>query len=130
MAKITIAGKAVVVTSTLKLEDIKTVGKYRPKALSVYGGEDGKEEVFAIKAGCNENFSKYGICFADETRDEKLATITMTTNYDGDDIDGFVADYFGAAIIYLNKLEETLPAVIEEIAAERASVMSNITVIA
>lgn len=130
MAKITIAGKAVVVTSTLKLEDIKTVGKYRPKALSVYGGEDGKEEVFAIKAGCNENFSKYGICFADETRDEKLATITMNIHYDGDDIEGFVADYLGTAIIYLNKLEETLPAVIEEIAAERASVMNNITVIA
>lgn len=130
MANITIAGKAVVITSTLKLEDIKTVGKYRPKALSVYGGEDGKEEIFAIKAGCSESVSQYGICFADETRDEKLATVTMTTNYDGDDIEGYVADRLGAAIVHLNKLEETLPAVIEEIAAERASVMSNITVIA
>ena len=31
-------------------------------------------------------------------------------------------------IINLNKLEEKLPAVLEEIAAEKATVMSNITV--
>ena len=130
MAKITIAGRAVVVTSTLKLEDIKTVEKYRPKALSVYGGEDGKEELFAVKAGGHECFTKYGICFADETRDDKLATITLTTDYEGNDVEAFIADTFGASIIYLNKIEETLPAVLEEIAAERASVMSNITVVA
>mgnify|MGYP007049942276 CR=1 FL=1 len=31
MAKITIAGDAAVVTSAMKLEDIKTIEKYRPK---------------------------------------------------------------------------------------------------
>ena len=34
----------------------------------------------------------------------------------------------GAAIINLNKLEEKLPTVLEEIAAEKANVLSNITV--
>ena len=42
MAKITIAGDAVVVTSALKLEDIKTIEKYRRNALVLKGGEDGK----------------------------------------------------------------------------------------
>ena len=43
MAKIVIAGDAVVVTSAMKLEDIKTIEKYRPKELVLKGGEDGKE---------------------------------------------------------------------------------------
>ena len=41
MAKIVIAGDAVVVTSAMKLEDIKTIEKYRPKELVLKGGEDG-----------------------------------------------------------------------------------------
>ena len=44
------------------------------------------------------------------------------------DIKEWVADRIGTAIINLNKLEEKLPAVLEEIAAEKAEVMSNITV--
>ena len=42
MAKIVIAGDAVVITSALKLEDIKTIAKYNPKALTLMGGEDGR----------------------------------------------------------------------------------------
>ena len=47
MAKITIAGDAAVVTSAMKLEDIKTIEKYRPKELVLKGGEDGKEPIFS-----------------------------------------------------------------------------------
>ena len=50
MAKIVIAGDAVIVTSTMKLEDIKTIAKYRPKALTLMGGEDGKEPIFAVRS--------------------------------------------------------------------------------
>ena len=38
MAKIVIAGDAVVVKSELKLEDIKTIEKYNAKALTLTGG--------------------------------------------------------------------------------------------
>ena len=99
MAKITIAGDAAVVTSAMKLEDIKTIEKYRPKELVLKGGEDGKEPIFAVG----------------------------TTNGAGD-VKDWVADRLGAAIISLNKLEEKLPAVLDEIAAEKANVLSNITV--
>lgn len=130
MAKVTIVGNAVVVTSTLKLEDIRIVGKYCPEALSVYEGKDNEKEVFAIRAGNDEAFSKYGICFAQETRDEnKYATITLAMDYNGDDVKEFVADRFGSMISNLNKLEETLPKIIEKIAAERSALMQNITVV-
>lgn len=48
MAKIVIAGDAVVVTSAIKLEDLRNIKKYRPAALILKGGEDGKEPIFAV----------------------------------------------------------------------------------
>ena len=84
MAKIVIAGDAIVVTSALKLEDIRAIEKYRPNELVLKGGEDGKEPIFAV---------------------------------------GTTA---GAGNI--NAVGAKLPTVLEEIAAEKAAVLSNITV--
>lgn len=131
MAKITITGDAVTVTSAMKLEDLKTIEKYRPKAMTLMGGEDGKEPIFRV---CTTNGSgdinAYGAAFSGETRDDaKLAYVTMFIGSDvAGDIKEFIADKIGGAIINLNKLEEQLPAVLAEIAAEKATVMENITV--
>lgn len=129
MAKISIAGQAVVVTSAMALEDIKTIKKYRPKALILKGGEDGKEPIFALSIG-EGKINPVGASFNQATRDEaKLATLTMTTNFDGEDIVAFVTDTLGGALMNLNKLEETLPAVLAEINAEKATIQQNITVV-
>ena len=129
MANIKITGQAIVVTSSMRLEDIKTIKKYRPGALVLKGGEDGKEPIFALGVG-EGRINSIGASFNQATRDDaKLATLTMTTTYDGDDIQGFVSDTLGAAIINLNKLEETLPAVLEEIEAEKACIAANISVV-
>lgn len=129
MAKISIAGQAVVVTSAMALEDIKTIKKYRPEALILKGGEDGKEPIFALGIG-EGKINQVGASFNKATRDEaKLATLTMTTNFDGEDIVAFVTDTLGGALMNLNKLEETLPAVLAEINAEKATIQQNITVV-
>ena len=44
------------------------------------------------------------------------------------DVKEWVADRVGGAIINLNKLEEKLPRVLEEISRQKADVMNNITV--
>ena len=117
MAKIVIAGDAVVITSALKLEDIRTIEKYRPKELVLKGGEG-----FG-------NINAVGASFGRESHDaEKLATITMCTNGVTGDVKDWVADHLGGAIINLNQLEAKLPAVLDAIAAQKAEVMSNITV--
>lgn len=130
MAKITIAGDAVVVTSAMKLEDLRTIAKYRPGALVLKGGEDGKEPIFAVSVtnGFGE-INKYGASFGSETNDDaKLASLTMTVNTKPDNIREYVADQLGAAITNLTKLEASLPEVIAEIAGEKAAVMDSITV--
>ena len=130
MAKIIIAGEAVVITSALKLEDIRKVEKYRPDALVLKGGEDGKEPIFRVGV-CNGTgkINKYGAEFGSETHDEeKFATITLVINGLEGDIREAVAESIGTAILNLNKLEETIPAVIAEIDAEKNAILGNITV--
>lgn len=131
MAKITIAGEAVIITSALKLEDIKKVQKYRPKELVLKGGEDGKEPIFRIAATSGSgDICAVGAEFGAESRDErKLATITMfMPGCNADNIKEFVADKLGAAMVNLKKLEDKLPAVLAEIDAEKAEIMANITI--
>lgn len=129
MANITIAGQAVVVTSSLKLEDIKKVEKYRPDALVLKGGKDGKEPIFALGAG-TASINDYGILFDRETRDDsKLATMTLTFSYDGDDIKEQVIDKIGGAIEHLKEFEKTLPDIVAEIDKKRDELMAEIDII-
>lgn len=132
MAKITVAGKAIVLTSSLRYEDIKLVEKHRPEALTVYGtGDDGKEPIFMLRAGEKDTINEFGISFSGETHEEKLASLTAFFPFiEGEDIRETVADMFGKALKHLEQLEASLPAIIEEIKSERAEIMSNIDIIA
>jgi hypothetical protein len=127
MSKTTIVGNAIVVTSSLKLEDLKKVAKYRPKALTLYEDE---EPVFVLKVGDDTGrIDKYGAVFAGKTSDpEGHATITMIYSNlaDGADIREEVAETFGYALLNLNKIEDSLPTVIEELANEHARILENI----
>ncbi len=131
MAKVTIAGKALVITSNLKLTDLETVKKYQPKALILMGGEDGKEPVFAVTAvrGSTGKIGTIGVEFGEETHDDaKLATMTLMVPGDVKDMKEYVADKYGAALMNLAKLETALPAVVDSIAASKKSIMDNINV--
>ena len=126
--KVTVAGDAIVITSTLPLEDIKTVAKYRPKELTLYGGEDGKEPLFAIGVGF-ESINQFGINFSTAARTEgKEAQITVSLPRDTKEPKDYISDTYGAALIALGKLEEKLPGVIAEIEAEKAAIQANIEI--
>ena len=137
MAKVVIAGEAVVVTSAVKLSDLRKIAKYRPDALVLKGGEDGKEPIFRVGV-CNGTgkINKYGAEFGSETHDDfrsegytrGLATITLVNGGLEGDIREAVAESLGCSILNLNKLEETFPAVLAEIDAEKDAILENITV--
>lgn len=130
-ASILIAGESIVITSALKLDDYKTVAKYRPNALQLKGGDGGDEVVFAVGITTKPrgSINKVGAEFGSEAHDGTgRATITLDLPQTAGDIKEAVAEYIGSAILDLNKLEAQLPAVIEEIDTERAVIMSNISV--
>ena len=131
MAKIKIVGDAVVVTSSHKKEDLLTIAKYRPEALTLMGGEEGKTPIFCIiaKESGKPSFDAHGAVFTGETRDEsKLATLTLTADDIKGDVKDWAADKYGTAIERLTALEATFPRVLEEIAAAKAKVIESITI--
>lgn len=136
MANVTIAGDAAVIKSSMKFEELKTIAKYRAKALTLMGGEDGKEEIFRVDVGCpgeSGNINKYGAVFNGESLDgQGYATLTMSIlgRPTDKDVKDYIADALGEALINLNALEAKLPAVLGEIAAQKEQVLANVSVIA
>ncbi len=129
MAKIVIAGDAVVVKSDLKLEDIKTIEKYQPKALTLMGGEEGKEPIFALGTTTGAgSINSVGASFGRADADGKAVVTMVMTGVPTEKAKDWVADTLGGAIINLNALEAKLPAVLSEITTQRATVMENISV--
>lgn len=132
MSKITIAGDAVAITSANTLEELKTIAKYRPKALRLMGGEDGKELQFAVlvREGAAGSINANGATFgrvSNDGSDKACITVMLPEGIKGD-VKEYVADALGGAVMRLNELEEKLPAVLTEIQADKAKVMSGITV--
>ena len=131
MAKITIAGDSIVITSTKTLEAIKELEKYRPKALRLYEtDEDGnKTEVFRVASGSTGVINNNGAVFASVTRDEqKLASLTITIPAGVTNAVDYAAEKVGKAIMMLNKVEAQFDAAIEAVTADKAAVLECITV--
>lgn len=131
--KIIIAGDSLVITSTMKLDDIKLLEKFAPKALCVYeADEDGKkQEVFRVATTSGKgSINKYGASFASCTRDEdKLATITMAIPAGVADVKEYAEDMIGAAVAHLATVEAQAKDAIETVNAQRKALRDSIEVI-
>lgn len=129
MANIIITGDSVSVISTLTLEDIKTVAKYRPEALNLYDGESKEKSlVFTVKAGTTPSMSAYGVSFTAQTSDGNAVMTEIFSGSTAATIKDAVAEKYGVGVINLRKLEAQVPTVIEEIKAEREEIKSSIEV--
>lgn len=131
MSKITIVGNAVAIKSSIKMEDLKVVAKYNPNALCLKD-EDG-EEVFRIGATNGEgSIGKYGISFS-STDSHGYATLTITLQKLGisEDVNvkEVLADTIGAAVGYLNNIEESIASVVDEINDSKNKFMESIEVL-
>lgn len=129
MARIIIAGDAIVIESSQKLADIKALEAHRPKAL-VLCDDDGKTELFRVGTTSGQGtIGKYGASFGGESRDGNgKATITMTIPSGVADAKKYAEDMIGVAIIHLNKVEEQFAGALESVNQDIAAVRSTITV--
>ena len=130
MTKITIHGDALVLTSGLKLETLRKTKKYRPDALVLRDKE--KNPVFSIDVGTKTaSANKNGVVFVSASHDENgYATYTemIPTGMSATEAKTYAEDKFGAIILKMNALEETLGTTLAEIEADVASVQAAIDV--
>lgn len=130
MAKTTIIGATAAIVSSIKLEDIAMLEKYKPEGLVLKEvGDDGKAvEVFRIGSGSgNGTIGKYGANFGAATNAEGFAVVTVQIPEGVDDAVGFIADKFGPALMKLNKVEAQIPDALAAVEFEREEILENIT---
>ena len=132
MATIKIVGEAVVLTSSLKLDDIKLVQKHQPKKLCLYE-EDGDGKMvpcFRISTGDGEvkpsDVSEFGITFRKASREGGYAQITCKVPEGDGEAKELVAEAFGAPLMGLIKLEDRLPDVVDDILDLKHEILSSI----
>lgn len=127
MAKVKKFGEAVVLTSGVKLEDFQKVGKYRPAALTLFGGEDGKEPLFSVGFSSRRggSISEFGVEFGGASEDG-YAQVTVAYAGPPTDVKKALADSIGPQVMMLNKIEAGIPAILEEIDAEIGTIMESI----
>lgn len=129
MAKTKIFGDAIVITSTLKLDDLKSVEKYYREKLNLYGGEDGKDLLFGVRVAPSGKgaLSAQGAFFAPVSRVEGgYATITMDVPAGVADAKKWMVEVNGGALMHLAELEKKLPDVVAKIVADEKAVADSI----
>ncbi len=132
MAKVVIAGSTVTVKSSVKLEDLRKVYRFKPDALTLYGGEEGKEPIFCIRPGTESltgSINKYGVEFACKPADDGSAIVALIPSCpESVTLKEFVVDNYGVILANLKELENSVPAIIQQIDEEREEISGNITV--
>ena len=130
-ATIKIAGSACIVESAHKLEDIRLLEKFRPNALALFEGENGKKEmtfrVGAAKTG-NGSINSVGATFGSQPTGAGKAAITMIIPEGVTDPKKWAADTIGVSIIKLNAVESQFEAALAEVKTEQEAVNNAITV--
>ncbi len=134
MAKIKVVGNKMFVTSEVKTEDIKLLQKYRPDALSLFrDGTDGVKvpEFTVCTTNGNGEIGVHGAAFGATAMDGSgLAIIVkdLPADVTPGNVAEKVADIVGVSILNLNKVEAQIGPALEEVAAEKADILANITV--
>ncbi len=132
MAKITIAGDALIVTSSKTLEALKTLEEYNPDALRLFeDNKDGKrEEIFRVSTTADKgSINQYGASFASATHnEEKLAAITMSIPTGTENATEYAVKRVGKAVLLLNRVEDGIDTALAAISSEMDEIRSNIVV--
>jgi hypothetical protein len=130
MSFISIAGDVFVVTSSLKLEDLIRLKKYKPEALELRN--DNGDLIYGVSTGGN-GIDKNGASFTSATRDDKkLACITLPLPAeikDEDEAKVYVAEYVALSLPKLKKVEENAAKALESVKENMEQIMESITVV-
>lgn len=129
MANIILTGSAMVVKSSLKLETLTKLAKYKPASMELRDEKDRLIFKVAVAGTGDGSISEKALYFAPATHDpEGLATITAGIPYFVHDAKDYVADLLGAAYPKLVELEDQMATASAEVDAAKEAMLENISV--
>lgn len=127
MAKLSIMGDTVQITTELTKEMVQRIKDYAPDALKLFDSEG--NEVFGVGIG-DANVSKYGICFCSETAEGNLFMTTNNPVSDHSNPDKErekVVRQFAPIINKLQMIEQHVSNVKAELDSVEAAVQESVT---
>lgn len=108
--RIKIAGNAMIITSSLKLDSIKRMEKYDPRALALHTySRDEEIEIFRVSTAATASVGKFGIAFSEADKNG-FATATVLFPEGVTDKKAFIRDNFTAALLMLCDVERQVQA--------------------
>lgn len=127
MAKMTVMGDTVQLTSDLTKEELVRVASYAPEALKLFD-KDGNE-IFGVGIG-DASYSKYGICFCNETAEGKMFMTTNNPVVDHSNAEKEreeLVRYFAPIISKLQKVEANVASAKDALDTVEAAVRESVT---
>lgn len=127
MAKMKVMGDTIQLTTDLTREELERVKNYAPEALKLFDNEG--NEVFGVEIG-NASYSKYGICFCNETAEGKMFMTTNNPVIDHSDPAKErekLVRYFAPVISKLQTVEANVNAAKEALDAVEAAVQDSVS---
>lgn len=120
--------KQYTLTSTLTVEDIQLVQKYRPAALKKKDA-DGNDIFGMSYVEGRPCVCAHGITFGAASHEGGYAMIVaaLPETTPGVDVKERIADIVGSALTYINELEASVPGVVAAIRSERAAIINSVT---
>lgn len=131
-AKVMIAGSVVTIESAFTPDEINTVKKFRPAALSLFGEENGRKTptfTVGIANAGNGSVGSAGVSYGVRTSAAGKAMVVMEIPAGIEKVKEWAADMIGVSILKLREVEAALPAVIAEIKGEQKKVADAITML-
>ena len=126
MAKITVLGNALTLTTDIAAEQIKKANKYCPEVTTLVSEE--QEPYFHVQMGDSPSCSKYGVSF-DQINQEGKAYLTVVGVPREGNTKEDVKEEFGSILYNLDKVETQIIDGLGEINERLAQIERKITVI-
>jgi len=122
-----IAGRGVVVVSTLKAKVIEKLQKFSKNSLFLYDAK-GQPEFGIAVAKCG-GIGRHGVTFDDVTPEGNAClTVNIPTTVDTDKRSEYIQDNYGLALFNLGELEDSAAEAYENLKGKFDAVADNISV--
>lgn len=127
--KAKVVGNTFVLTSVVKVDDIKLLSKYNPEALIVR--DENKKEIFRISyVEGKSSIAPFGVTFGTASLDGNgYAQVTKElVGANANNVKETVADIVAPAQAYLQALEQTIPEAVAKVRETRQNLMDTIDI--
>lgn len=128
MAKLTMTGDILILTSDFTVEEINYIETHRPEKTIVV--DDKNDQRFRVCVGSASSFSYWGVVFDKRiAREGQKASVSIPLQLGDEPVEDYIFRKYGQGFTLFEKLEGEWGDTLEEIELEKLNFMKKVTTI-